>query len=188
MRTFTFSLLLLFTPLSFAAGPLALPVTVSGFLERQSISLSGEKFEPVLAGATLGAWIYEGIGIEIGYGASISDDTVASLALETNSQWSVGVRFESAPIDGIAAYALFAVSSVSINSRFTAGVASSEDSHFRGARGVFGLTFPLRSRWAVDAAFVRHEYDDDFGINGVRIGLRYNVNNVRPRARRGWWQ
>ena len=186
MRIVSLVVLLLLSPWCIAAGSFSVPVYASGFLDRQSIGLSGQKFQPVVASAALGGWLYEGIGVELELGTAIQDDNVAALRLEPESMMSLGLRFESAPINGVAAYALLAVSAVSIDTRFTSGTAAPDDRHFRGFRGVFGLTFPLVPRWVLDAAFVRQDYDDDFAISGVRLGVRYAINDIRPRPRQGW--
>ena len=74
MRIYTLIALLLFSPWSLAAGSSKLPVYVSGFFDRQSIGLSGEKFEPVVISAAVGAWLYEGIGVELELGTAMQDD------------------------------------------------------------------------------------------------------------------
>jgi hypothetical protein len=188
MRILTIALLLLLSPLCRAAGGLNLPFYATGFLDRQSISLSDARFEPLLAGVAVGAWLYEGIALEAELGTGVGEDDAGILSLETESQLSLGVRLESEPLSGVAAYAVLGVSGVSINSRFTAGIANTDSFQFRGFRGMFGLTFSPVPRWVIDAAFSRSEYDDDFGISSFRIGVRYALNGIRPRERRGWYE
>ncbi|MEM7258644.1 MAG: hypothetical protein AAF404_14800 [Pseudomonadota bacterium] len=186
MRFFSFVVLMLFSPWCFAAGTISFPVYASVHLERQGISLSSEKFEPLAASAVIGGWVYDGIALELEFGTGIQDDDVATLSLETDTHVAAGIRLESRPVGGIAAYALFSTSNVSVSSRFTSGTASPDKRSFSGVRGVFGLTFTVLPGWVADAAFVRQEYDDDFGINGFRMGVRYLINNVRPRPRPRW--
>lgn len=188
MRTLILALFLLISPWCGAVDSFSWPVYASGFVDRQGISLSGEKFEPVVASVAIGAWVYEGIGLELELGAGVSDDEVATLELEPESQFSLGIRLESEPINGVAAYALISASNVSIASRFNTGAAAASNQRFSGFRGAFGLTFPLFQRWVLDAAFVHSAYDDDFSINGFRVGARYSINNVRPRKFRGWFK
>lgn len=176
----------MFSPWCVAAGGFSLPLYASAHLERQSISLSSEKFEPLAASAVLGAWIYEGIGVELEFGTGLQDDDVATLALETGSHVAAGIRFESRPVGGVAAYALFSTSNVSVDSRFTSGNTANDERTFSGVRAVFGLTFMVRPRLVVDTAFFHQAYDNDFDINGFRVGARYLLNDVRPRPLPRW--
>lgn len=188
MRNLLPTVLLLISPWSFASGSFVLPWYAAGSVERQSISLTDEKFQPVVGSVVLGAWLYEGIGLEAELGTNLQEDNIATLAVESETQFSVGVRLQSPPINNIAAFALFSASSVSIASRFTSGNPDKETHNFSGVRGIFGLSFPVLRKWEIDAAYVSANYGDDFRVNGFRIGARYTINNVRPRKRRGWLQ
>lgn len=163
-----------------------MPAYAAGFVDRQAVSLSGEKFEPVIASITVGTWLFEGIGFELELGTGVREDNVAALEIGTESQVSIGLRLESKPVNGVAAYVLLAATGVTLNSRFTSGNAADRNHDFSGFRGVFGLTFPLSSRSVIDAAVSHSEFDDDFNINTFRIGARYVLNDVRPRRRGGW--
>ncbi len=186
MRSLSFILLLLLPAWCAAGQNLSLPWYVSGFVDRQSLALENTKVRPVVASASVGLWLLEGIGGEIEIGAGMSDDSANNLEFDVASQASFNLRFESAPINGVAAYASFGLTRSAFDTRFTSVSASALKQSFRGFRGVFGLVVPLSPRWAVDAAFTRHEYDDSVGVNSFRIGMRYLVNDVSPQKRWGW--
>ena len=187
MRSFSLLLMLFVVPGWCLAGQnLSLPWYASGYIDRQSLSLENVKVRPVVASASAGVWWFEGIGSEIELGVGMSDDSANNLEFDVSSQISLNLRFESDPINGVAAYALFGLTRSAFESRFTSVADSAQNRDFRGFRGVFGLVFPLSQRWAVDAAFSRHEYDDGVGMNGFRIGVRHLMNEVSPRKRWGW--
>jgi len=114
MRTLSLAFLLLFSPLSVAAESFSLPIYAAGFLDRQSISLSGQKLQPVVASAVIGTWLYEGIALEAELGVGLSDDNAGTLAVDSESQLAVGIRFESAPIQRCATAQTTRVVSMSI--------------------------------------------------------------------------
>lgn len=171
---------------SAAAGRTGLPIYVAGYVDRDSLSLEGAKVRPVLATATLGLWFFEGMGGEIELGTGLKDDSVNNLDFDVSTRLAVNLRLESPVINGVAAYAVFGVARSAFDTRFESIAGSADNRSYRGFRGAVGLVFPISSRWGIDAAFTRYEYDDDLGVNGFRIGARYAINDVTPQQRWGW--
>lgn len=187
MRSLSLMLMLFLLPGWCLAGQSpALPLYVSGTVDRQALSLENIKVRPAVASASIGVWLFEGIGSEIELGAGITDDSANNLEFDVSSQISLNLRFESSPLNGVGAYASFGLTRSSFDTRFSSVAGSAQKQNFRGFRGVFGLVFPLSPRWAVDTAFSRHEYDDSLGVNSFRVGVRYLVNDVSPQKRWGW--
>jgi opacity protein-like surface antigen len=179
-------LLCLLLPSWALASGASLPLYTSGYVDRQSLSLEGARVRPVLATASLGLWLFEGIGGEIEIGTGLKDDSLNNLDFDVSSQLAINLRLESHARNGVAAYAVFGLVQSAFDTRFESIAGSSDSRNFRGVRGVAGLVFPVSARLAIDAAFTRSEYDDNMGVSSFRIGLRYRLNDVKPQQRRGW--
>lgn len=155
----------------------SLPIYASLFLDRQSIGISDSRFRMPVVTAAAGWWGWQGIGLELEFGRSLGDDTLNNFDLEVYSYTSLSLRLESPPIDRIAAYAAFGLSRTNIDSGFSGDVVNAKKSSFRGARGVFGLTFKMTRQLVVDTAFTHHEYNEGIGINSFRVGVRYDFSD-----------
>ena len=162
------------SPIPLPAGPL--PVYAAAFVDRQSIGISDSRFIVPVLMATAGLWSWNGIGIELGLGRSISDDSLNNFNLEVYSSLALNLRFESPPTNRIAAYALFGLARSNIKSGFSGDVINEKKNSFLGAQGAVGLTYRLSSQFAVDTSFTHHDYDEDIGINSFRVGLRYDFS------------
>ena len=186
MRLLPLSILFLLLPSWAVASGGSLPLYTSGYVDRQSLSLENARVRPVLATASLGLWLFDGIGGEIEVGAGLKDDSLNNLDFDVTSQLAINVRLESHARSGVAAYAVFGLVQTVFDTRFESIAESADSRNFRGVRVVAGLTFPVAERLTIDTAFTRSEYDDNMGVSSFRVGLRYQINDVKPRQRRGW--
>lgn len=163
--------------LNFGAMPVtSLPVYVSAFIDRQSIGISDSRFTMPAVTVAAGWWGWPGIGLELELGKSIGDDSLNNLDLAVHSTASLNLRLESPAIDRVAAYAVFGLSRSNFDSAFNGEVVNAKKNSLRGMHSAFGLTIKWTQQLALDTAFSHHEYDDDIGINGFRIGLRYDFS------------
>ncbi len=151
---------------------------LSAFIDRQSLGLIGSTVElhPLVASASFGFWVAEGIGLEVEAGVGVEDDTVGNLDLNFESTLGFGVRLESPPIDRVAAYALFSFIETSYEATVD-GVSTSLK--LPGGRMALGLTYRVSPNFFADASFTHHDYDEDARINSFRLGLRFDIGATK---------
>ena len=148
----------------------------SGFVDRHSLGNETEtasEIRPLVGSAVIGYWVRKGIGLELEAGVGLTDDSVADLDVDFNSEFAANLRLESPPRSGIAAYALFGY----VRTSYDTSVNGFDSTiTLPGGRIAFGLTFLLNSQLHVDAGFSHHDYDDDTRVNSFRIGMRFDLD------------
>jgi len=134
-------------------------------------------FYPVIGSASLGAFVYPGIGFEAFFDGGLSPGVEGEFDLELTSATGLAARFQSPPVDGLSGYIVLGYVRFSLrqeeNDRL--GVRTvSED--FTGVRLSIGMSQEL-SRWpnlAVSAEYRNYYVDEDIQVDGLSLGLRVN--------------
>ena len=148
-------------------------IYVAGFLDRLSLGVDGSSAElqPLVAAASVGYWVLEGVGLELDVGTGVTDDSVGSLDVDFRSKIGLSLRLESPPAERFAAYALFGYARTSYRAEVN-GASSSIS--LPGGRLALGLTWLVNSQFVIDGAFTHHDLDGDTRINSFRLGVRYD--------------
>ena len=151
-------------------------IYVAGFLDRLSLGVDGSSAElqPLVAAASVGYWVLEGVGLELDVGTGVTDDSVGSLDVDFRSKIGLSLRLESPPAERFAAYALFGYARTSYRAEVN-GASSSIS--LPGGRLALGLTWLVNSQFVIDGAFTHHDLDGDTRINSFRFGVRYDLGS-----------
>ena len=120
-----------------------------------------------------GAWLWQGIGVELAAGFSLDDDTNGSLTLDSARTVSINVRLESPRADGYSIYTLFGVSSAKVDTVFSNLSGSNTGNSLTGGRITVGATAALQRRLQLDLGFSHYEFEDNIRQDSLHFGLRY---------------
>jgi len=145
----------------------------------QNVSLAEIAYQPGLVSVAAGYWILPGIGFEAEVGRGYSDKTFNNLSLDLTSQASLNLRLESPRAAGYSAYMVFGIGRTAIQSSYDDQSSADLTTSLSGPRFGIGLIVHLSRRVAVDAGYNRYAYDDNAGVNQIRLGVR-----LTPGARR----
>lgn len=151
-------------------------VYLSAFIDRHKLGVieSTAQLKPVIATASVGYWVFDGVGLELEAGFGLANDSVRNLDVDFGSKLGANLRLESPPVEGFAAYALFGY----VRTSYDTNVAGSRSSiALPGGRLAFGMTYAIRPQLLLDAAFSHHDYDSDTRINSFRFGVRYDLGS-----------
>lgn len=155
----------------------------SAFLGWQTATINDSSFESRMAQASLGVWLWDGIGLEGEWGASLTDDSISGLTLDVPSQVMLNLRLESPPSDGYAAFVQLGMARTEVDSRFSTNSAAAGrgavTSSLSGVHLGIGLVLHI-NRWLVaDTGYSRLIYEDDSGVNLFRFGVRVTPGRFR---------
>lgn len=152
---------------------------VAASLDWQTVAVEDASFEPRLATAAVGFWMWEGIGLEAEFGTSYFEDSFSSLKLDVPTQAAMGLRLESPPAQGYSAYIQLGVARTEIKSRYTTTPGSASKTTLSGPRFGIGLMMHFNRWLSVDAGFTRLVYEDEARVNLFRLGLRFSPGRLR---------
>ena len=163
------------TPLSAGASGFQPSAYLSIKAQQHAMRVSDTRFTLPAASLTGGYWFQQGIGLELEFSRSLSDEQRDGLEVELDQMVSLGVRLEGPPKDDLALYFVFSLSAAEVTSRFdieTRSLGSSVD----GYGVTFGLTWQAAvPGLALDLGATHNRLDDDIGVNTLHMGLRYTL-------------
>jgi len=169
----------LFSSNSFAADEFS-SFYLSAFVERDQLYASDEPLgllndpiEPVVVSGVIGAWLRPGIAIEAELGVGVRDDTIGSLEVDVASRLAIGMRLESPPAGGLAAYFAFGAvrSELDVNDQ----TATNDSLSLGGGRLLLGLTYQFTPSSVIDLGVEHQNYDGDVHSNAFRLGVRFDL-------------
>ena len=142
-----------------------------------NVDVSGLRFYPPIGGVAVGAYVRDGIGVELHADGGIDVDDDGGFELGLDGATGLGVRFESPPTRGTSGYITLGYSAWTL-SQEPAGPGTGEvDEDFTGARASIGLVKRLER---VPALSLSAEYrawyvDDGLSVTSLLLGLRLSA-------------
>jgi len=135
-------------------------------------------FYPAFATATLGTFVWPGIGVEVFGDVGIREGRDDGFELEVPLAYGAALRFESPPDGGLSGYIVLGYAAFEIEQALRREAAGgSIDETFGGARVSIGLTQRFRrwSGWSMIAEYRKYAVDDGLDLDALVIGLRVNA-------------
>lgn len=148
--------------------------------QQHSMRIGDTRFTLPAASLTGGFWFRQGIGLELEFSRSLTDEQRNGIETELDHMLSLGLRLESPPNDDLAVYFVFALSAAEVASRFTEIETRSLGSSLDGYGVTFGFVWQSAvPGLALDLGATHNRLDDDIGVNTLHIGLRYTLGVQR---------
>ena len=145
-----------------------------------AVSHSELDFYPIFGTATLGAYVYPGIGIEIFGDTSVASDNDGNFEMDLQEAYGIAARFQSPPQNGLQGFIVVGMVNYTYDQQARASegrLASTVNEEFRGARVSVGVMQRLeRFPYLQFTAEYRHyNADEPLRLDSIVFGFRVNA-------------
>lgn len=138
------------------------------------------EFYPALGSVSVGAYVYENIGVELFADSGLRSGEDADFTLDVDQAYGVALRLQSPPVDGVQGFIVLGAVSYTLEQQLSSGVAGSAagvSDEFVGVRASIGLMQRLVRFPALQltAEYRHYNADEPIRLDAVLLGLRFNA-------------
>lgn len=150
------------------------PFYIQASADYGSVDIQDNTFNPSVMSLTGGAWVRQGIAVELEYGQGVVDDDAGGLTVDVPSFGALAVRFQSPEDFGIKAHFTAGYGWFNLEGEFNDSSYPGDET-FSGPMVGLGLLFPIRAAypWSVALEYGQTFGDDNVDMGTIGMGLRY---------------